>query len=674
MTEDQLIFLEEAIEGTVILKSNLKPSEWYEQNMIMPQGSAFPGPIKYDKTPYWREVVDCVSQMHPARDITIMGPAQNGKSVMVLNPVVGYTIALAPCNILFLTGHSDLTKRAVEKMDFMIFNTGLQPLIKPEILKARNNRTGDTAFEKQFRGGSMLAGSITNHNLMRQNDICIAIADDLDAGIMSKGSTGSTVDLITGRTKAYESKCKRFWVSSPQIKGSSLIEIQWNKSDKRHWNVICPKCKDYIVLDFKIIVDDKNTAGITYKLDNLGRVIPNSVGYVCQKCAGFFTDQRKQDLLNTGKWVPTCESLQLDHYGYHLNGLYAGEGMTSWFSLAEKFVMANPPGQPRNEAAYQTFVNIDLGCLYEPPGTSIKSSDLQVNNVRKYSIGIIPEKQSIADGNGKIVLITCAADLGGLVTGINSDHDDVRLDWEVCAWTESGSSYSIDQGSIGTFTPAHMGKRDEAREIWSYDMSKSNNVWKEFIKIITKLYDVDGTGRKMGINITGIDTGFAEHHAFNFIDRSNLTVIGLKGDKEHKYIPFGDNSPNWKEGSSRSKLYILKVGKLKDQLAQRISLRWDKYGKDPQPGGYLNFPQPSGEKYSLENYFLHFESEERKLDKANNFIWQKKTHTAQNHFWDVHNYQMALKDIMMENVFKELKIKNGTWPEFCEWVLRNRPA
>ena len=218
MTEDQLIFLEEAIEGTVILKSNLKPSEWYEQNMIMPQGSAFPGPIKYDKTLYWREVVDCVSQMHPARDITIMGPAQNGKSVMVLNPVVGYTIALAPCNILFLTGHSDITKRAVEKMDFMIFNTGLQPLIKPEILKARNNRTGDTAFEKQFRGGSMLAGSITNHNLMRQNDICIAIADDLDAGIMSKGSTGSTVDLITGRTKAYESKCKRFWVSSPQKK------------------------------------------------------------------------------------------------------------------------------------------------------------------------------------------------------------------------------------------------------------------------------------------------------------------------------------------------------------------------------------------------------------------------------------------------------------------------
>jgi phage terminase large subunit GpA-like protein len=672
MNEDHLALLDELIDATVILKSDEKPSEWYEKNMVMPQGSAFPGPIKYDKTPYWREVVDCVSQSHPARDITIMGPAQNGKSIMVLNPVVGYTIALAPCNILFLTGHSDLTKRAVQKIDFMIYNTGLQPLIKPEIMKARNNRTGDTSFEKQYRGGSMLAGSITNHNLLRQNDICIAIADDLDAGEMAKGKTGSTVDLITGRTKAYDTKAKRFWVSSPQIKGSSLIEQQYNKSDKRQWNVQCPKCHELIVMDFHIQIDDKNTAGLTYKIDTFGRVIPESVGYVCQKCAGFFTDENKYEILNSGLWVPTCEPQEIDHYGYHLHGLYAAPGMTSWFTLAQKYVLCNPPGQPRNESAYQTLVNIDFGCVYEPPGTSIKSSDLQVNNVRGYQIGLVPEKLSIADGNGKVVLLTCAADLGGLVAGINSDHDDVRLDYEVCAWTESGSSYSIVQGSIGTFTPVYMGKRHEARELWSYDISKPNNVWKEFAKIIGASYDVDGTGRKMKVGITGIDTGFAEHHAFNFIDRSNFTIVGLKGDKEHKFIPFGDNTPIWKEAASRSRLYILKVGKLKDQLAQRIALRWDKRSTDPQPPGYLNFPQPGGGMYGYEEYFLHFESEERKLDKNNNFIWQKKSHTVQNHFWDVHNYQMALKDILMENILKELKVKNGTWPEFCEWLLKNR--
>lgn len=672
MEDSEIERLSSILQSTLIYKSNLKPSEWYEQNMVMPNGTAFPGGIRYDRTPYWREPVDCSGAFHPARDITIMAPAQMGKSIMVLNPIVGYSIALDPCNILFLTGHTDLTKRAVEKMDFMIANTGLTSRIRPSVIKARNNRSGDTALEKQFVGGNMLAGSITNHNLLRQNDIKKAIADDLDAGKMAKDDTGSTIELISGRTKAFEDKCKRYWVSSPQIRGQSLIEIQYEKSDKRLFFVECPCCSEKITLEFMVNVDDKEVAGLKWKIDNLGRVIPDSVGYVCQKCANFFTDQNKFELLNTGIWIPTCEPKELYHYGYHVNGLYGAVGMTSWATLAQKFVLSNPQGQVRNESEYQTFQNVYMGCLYEPPGTSINSSELQRKNVRSYKIGTVPEKQSILDGNGQIVLLTCAADLGGLVSGINSDHDDVRLDYEVCAWSESGSSYSITQGSIGTFTPAHMGKRNEAREMWSYDISKPNNVWKEFQKIISEAYSVDGTNRKMNIAVTGIDTGFAEQQTFSFIDRCNFTVVGLKGDKEHKYIPFGDNNPSWKEGQSRAKLYILKVGKLKDQLAQRLMLRWDKNSKDPQPPGYLNFPQPELEKYSLDNYFSHFESEERKLDKSNNFIWQKKQNTSQNHFWDVHNYQMALKEILMDNVFRDLKIKNGTWPEFVELLLKSK--
>jgi phage terminase large subunit GpA-like protein len=668
---ENLEVLESIFDKTLLFKSNLKPSEWYEKNMVMPNGTAFPGPIRYNRTPYWREPVDCSSPYHPARDITIMGPAQMGKSIMVLNPIIGYSIALEPCNILFLTGHTDLTKRAVDKIDFMISNCMLQDKIRPSVLKARNNRTGDTALEKQFVGGSMLAGSITNHNLLRQNDIKIAIADDLDAGKGHKEDTGSTVDLITGRTKAFEDKCKRYWVSSPQMKGQSLIESQFEKSDKRLFFIECPCCAKRIALDF-FIERDGGVAGLTWKLDNLDRAIPSTVGYVCQECGNFFTDNHKHELLNTGVWMPTCEPKELYHYGYHINGLYGAPGMTSWATLAQKYLLCNPKGQQRLESEYQTFQNVFMGNLYEPMGTSIKSSDLQINNVRNYQIGVIPEKQSIADGNGKIVLLTCAADLGGLVAGINSNYDDVRLDFEVLAWSESGSSYSINQGSLGTFTPAHKGSRDEKRELWSYDLSKPNNVWKEFMKILSFQYPVDNTGRVMTIAISGLDTGFAEHQTFSFIDRCNFTVVGLKGDKESRYIPFGDNSAAWKEGLSRSRLYILKVGKIKDQLQQRLTLKWNKNNNEPQPPGFLNFPMPQGNKYSYEDYFLHFESEERRLDKQQNFIWQKKTHTSQNHFWDVSNYQMALKEIIMANVFRDLKVKNGTWTDFCGWILQQR--
>lgn len=675
-TEEDFQIFDEILDCAKFILSRLKPSEWAELNRMMTSDiSPIPGMLSYKNSPYTREIVDCFSPDHPMRIMAIMKGAQIGFSTSVIESAIGWIISQNPGNILFLIGHDDLVDESIAKVDRMVDNSGLRSLIKSNTMRTKNMKTGDTNRKKEFPGGSLIGG-IANHKTLRNRSVQYGFIDDFEAMKAKTKEAGNMTDMIEQRFAAYRQKMKLCYISTPELEATSNIKPVYLLGDQRKYFIPCPCCGEFIDLHWSVksLRNPNKNAGIHWEIDEEGALVRGSVGYVCQACDDKFDDKNKNQLLLSGMWKPTAKASRDGYYSYHISSLYAPTYMFDWEDYVYKFLEANPKGQPRIEEKYQTFVNLVLGETYSPPGTSIKSSDLQVNNVRKYSIGIIPEKQSIADGNGKIVLITCAADLGGLVTGINSDHDDVRLDWEVCAWTESGTSYSIDQGSIGTFTPAHMGKRDEARELWSYDMSKPNNVWKEFTKIMSKFYDVDGTGRKMGVNITGIDTGFAEHHAFNFIDRSNLTVIGLKGDKEHKYIPFGDNSPNWKEGSSRSKLYILKVGKLKDQLAQRISLRWDKYSKDPQPGGYLNFPQPSGEKYSLENYFLHFESEERKLDKANNFIWQKKTHTAQNHFWDVHNYQMALKDIMMENVFKELKIKNGTWPEFCDWVLKNRPA
>ena len=74
----------------------------------------------------------------------------------------------------------------------------------------------------------------------------------------------------------------------------------------------------------------------------------------------------------------------------------------------------------------------------------------------------IPEKLSVKDGNGQVVLITLASDLNGKM-------DDARLDYEVVAWTESGANYSIDHGSIGTFIPnqTQRQKDKDDREHWT---------------------------------------------------------------------------------------------------------------------------------------------------------------------------------------------------------------
>lgn len=666
--ENQLIDL---FESSIPQISDILPSEWTEQNLVMQK--PFPGPFKYSKTPYTRELIDCLSSSSPVNTITVMKGAQIGFSSGVIFPGIAWIIANSPGNTFLSVGAPDLIDKAMEKVDLVIDSCGIRPLIKTQVQRKKNNKTGDTNKKKDFSGGFLIVGSANNHKNIRQIDLQYQFIDDMEAIKKASKESGSTRKKLESRSAAYNDTKKTFYISTPELAENSNIEDAYEQGDKRKYFIPCPCCGSYITIEWSIEskLTPNKLCGITWSLKENGQVAKESVGYTCQECDEFFTDKDKMDWLNHGEWKPTAVAKKENYRSYHISALYAPIGMDDWYKYVCDYVDAHPVGQPRDESLYQVFVNECLGETYKSPGTSIKSSDLQLNNVRAYKIGLIPEKQSILDGNGRIVLLTCSADLGGLVTGINSDHDDVRLDWEIVAWTESGSSYSIDQGSIGTFKNAYLGKQDESREIWSYDISKQNNVWKEFSKIISQQYDIDGTGKKMSIGFTGIDTGFAEHHAFNFIDRCNYTVVGLKGDKEHKYIPFGDNSPNWKRGTSRSKLYILKVGKLKDQLAQRISLRWDKRGSDAQPQGYLNFPQPEGGKYSLQDYFLHFESEERKLDKNNNFIWQKKSGT-QNHFWDVHNYQMALREILMDNVMNELKIKNGTWPEFCDLILRAR--
>lgn len=650
------------------------PSEWTEQNVIMQK--PFPGPFRYTRTPYTREIIDCLAPDNPVQHIVVMKGAQIGFSSGVIYPGIGWIIKQNPGNTMLSVGAPDLIDKSMEKVDLMIDAAGLREYIKPQVKRRRNQKSGDTNQKKDFANGFLIVTSANNHKNIRQIDLQYQFRDDYEALKQSSKESGNTGKKLDQRSAAYAETKKTFDISTPERKENSNIEPAYLLGDQRKYFIPCPCCGAYITLDWA--TPSKKTpdkmCGIYWDLDEDGMIKEGSVGYRCQECDEVFDDKRKQEWLNLGEWRPTAKPKKKRYRSYHISALYAPIGMDDWEKYVGDYIEANPVGQPRVEDKWQTFVNEVLGETYEASGTAIESKNIVINNCREYTSGSIPELMSIKDGNGKIVLITCAADLGGLVAGINSDHDDVRLDFEVVGHAESGARYSLMQDSIGTFTPAHMGKRDESREVWSYDLAKPNNVWKEFDKILATVFVTD-TGRKMSIQMTGIDTGFAEHQAFSYIDRrvGRFNIVGLKGDKEHKYIPFGDNSPSFKQGQSRSNLYILKVGKIKDRLAQLLALKWNKHNGEQQPPGFMNFPLPEGKRYSIEHFFAHYESEERKLDKDKNFIWQKKTTVSQNHFWDCAVYNTELPLITMNRLFKELKldVKTSTWQDFCH-ILTGR--
>jgi phage terminase large subunit GpA-like protein len=660
--------IKQLLESSRVLLSNIKPSEWGEKNRIMTSDiSPFPGPLSYDRTPYLREVVDCISADHPAKKIAVMKGAQIGFSVGVIETGIGWIISQNPGNILFLTGHADLSEEGVTKLDTMIDNSGLRPLIRPSALRAKNMRTGDTNKSKEFPGGSLVSGSAGNHKLLRQRSVRYGFIDDFDAAKQATKESGSTTKMIEQRFAAYHSKMKLFYISTPELKQSSNIEPVFLLGDQRRYFIPCPCCGEFISLHWSVDVEGsegKERAGITWKVDTAGKLEADSVGYICQKCSGFFKDNNKYELNLAGHWRPTAEPSEPGYYSYHISSLYAPPGMYDWLHYVRQYTEAYPNNAARNEKLAQTFTNLCLGETYEAQGEAPKANELQ-KNIRNYDIGILPEKLSIADGNGKIILITCAADLNGR-------EDDARLDYEVVAWSETGSQYSIIHGSIGTFVPLEGNKKHkEDRERWTYQHNKQNSVWPELSKILERVFVTD-TGRRMKIFISGVDTGHYTSHAYTYIDNTNHYVVGLKGDTDERYQKLGIDLPSFKPAKERSKLFILQSNQIKDLLSDKIKLRWDSGNDDHQPAGFINFPTPSNGLYLFNNYFSHYEAEHRVTEHKEGqgvyMLWKKKNSAVQNHFFDVRCYNMALKDIIVSLITKELKIPKGTWGDYVNII------
>lgn len=654
---------EQILESTRLHLSDLKPSEWYEKHMVMPRGSAFPGPFSFDKTPYWREPLDCADKNHPAKEISIMKMAQGGGTAAVLMPIVAYTIAQNPGNTMFLTGHSDLTQAAFLKIDQMIDNCGIRHLIRPNVIRPKNTRSGDTDKLKEFPGGTMWGGSVTNHNLLRQYDVQIMIVDDFDAAAMSSKKAGATRELVQKRTSAFAHKKKIIYVSSPQLKDSSNIEAVFNMGDQRYYHVPCPCCGVPIVLKW-IIEKDHEKAGITWKNDQHGNIIRESVGYVCQECAGFFTESTKYEMNLAGFWVPSVIPKEEDHYSYQISGLYSPAGMDDWKTYVQRYINANPDGGKTNEKRIQTFFNVDLGLPYQQASRTPEATAIQ-KNTRNYKIGEVPEWISYKDGNEEIVFLTLACDLNGT-------ERDARLDWEIVAWSAAGPSYSLKHGSIGTFVPKEGTlKNKEDRQHWTYELGRTWSVWTELKKIIEDTYSTD-TDRKMKIAVTGIDTGRYTNYAFEFIDDMPFNVIGLKGDKENKFRKVGLDVPVWKLARERAKLYLLDVNYAKDTISSNMDLQWEPNNAEVQPSGFMNYPSPGEGLYQFKNYFSHFQAEHRVLEnkdgEAIGARWVKKNSGQQNHQWDVFIYNYSIKELWYQLTLKEAGIKNGTWSDFVKYI------
>lgn len=632
---------------------------------------------------------------NPAQIIAIMKGSQLGISIAGIFTILGWIMAESPANTLFITENDDKIRDQMQgPINQMINSTTLRDKVGAHNIREREAKgrrksgTGDTMKGIDFGDGRLYTWSGQTVGSLSSWSIKYGIYDEVERWKGVYKNAGDVIALVEPRHRESGNSRKLLFASTPEVKQTSRIEPLYELGDQQKYMMPCKHCGDMLDLIWHKDINGSN-AGVHYARDSRGKYVENSATYVCQNCGKDFKEVHKFDMYDsayydykngskilTCDWQGTAEPESYFYESYHISSLYSPAGFYSWNDLARKWCTIHPKNQPVKIEKLKTFRNQELGLTWEEQGREVKATQL-LKNTRNYDIGVIPNALSIQDGNGRIILITSAADLNG-------KEDDARLDWEIVAWSENGSSYSIDHGSIGTFqrskTMRHSStkafeKAESLRTKWTYKLNHTNNVWDEYKKtIMSRIYEQDDGLANPRCPIFGIDSGGTfKKYAKAFIAENPL-CYAIQGKADNKYTKFDQIKTFFNHSTKIDGLYLMEGDTVKDHLADEISFVWDESMEIEQPAGFMNFPNPNDEKYQYKTFFHEFEGEKRELElnasaTAIGSRWTR-IHSKANHYWDVRCMNKVCREIIADQFCKAVKIP-VSWVNFANLVINN---
>jgi phage terminase large subunit GpA-like protein len=225
----------------------LTVSEWADRyRMLAQRSSAEPGPWRTTRTPYLREIMDCLSPSSAVERIVFMKGAQIGATECG-NNWISYVIHQAPGPIMSVQPTVEMAKRnSKQRIEPLIDeSTALRALVR----EARSRDSGNTILSKEFPGGVLVMTGANSAVGLRSMAARYLFLDEVDGYPGDVEGEGDPVNLAMARTRTFARR-KIFLCSTPKITGMSRIEAAFEESDKRQYFVPCPVCREFQVLKF----------------------------------------------------------------------------------------------------------------------------------------------------------------------------------------------------------------------------------------------------------------------------------------------------------------------------------------------------------------------------------------------------------------------------------------
>jgi len=587
-----------------------KVSEWAEaKRYLPPELSSIPGYWDNTNNPAMVEIMDCMSENSPIREVALIKAAQVGWTTGVLENMIGYIIDYCPGPSLFVTADKQLAEQGMElRLDRMIEGAGLADKIFAQNKQgdSYNRKTGNTKNKKEFTGGFLIAVGANSPARLRSTSIKYLMFDEIDAFPQSAGKEGDPIGLAEKRTNAFEHQRKIMYGSTPLIKNTSRIEKLYKRGDQRRFNVPCKDCGEFQELLFD---------NLKWEKDDDGHLIESSVVYICAHCGSLWKNSDKELFLVKGKWIPTAKTTDPSFRSYHLNAMYSPVGMYSWEKAVRDWFAAN-----KDINKLKTFVNTVLAQSWEEQGDKNDFRKIRQNRI-DYSRGTVPDD---------VVLLTAAVDV----------HKNAFY-IEIVGWARNQVTYSIDWIHLEV-------------ENTSFDSPG----WDVLQDLLSAKYG------ELNILMAFIDSGWITDRVYKFCSRFGNGVYPVKGGS--KFTGKNAYKANPVTGEDSLILVTLAADWYKDKLYGWLNLKKKEDNALP-PWGYCYYPNDYPDEF-----FKGYENE-TKVEKTTpngqvvGHTWQRRSNSAFNEPWDCRYYAMAAFDFLLDQ-YREFEETPFSIEEFFDFI------
>ena len=375
-------------------------SQWADRYRWLSQrASAEHGRWRTERTPYLREIMDCLSPMSLIERTVFMKGAQIGGTECG-NNWMGYIIHQAPGPMMAVQPTVEMAKRnSKQRIDPLIEES---EVLRKLVRDPRSRDSGNTVLSKDFPGGVLVMTGANSAVGLRSMAARYLFLDEVDAYPGDVEGEGDPITLAMARTRTFARR-KVFLVSTPKITGMSRIESAYEESDQRKYWVPCPTCREFQILKFAQLRWPKGD--------------PQSAVYICEHCGQEIRNHQKQSMLARGEWRAGAKG-DGRTAGFHISSLYSPVGWFSWGDAAKQFEQAQ-----KTPALLQVFVNTVLGETWTLLGEAPEWQKLY-DRREDYKVGLVPR--------------------GGLFLTAGADVQKDRIEVEIAAWGRGKESWSVD--------------------------------------------------------------------------------------------------------------------------------------------------------------------------------------------------------------------------------------